>query len=63
MCSPSRLGKTSGNKWGGNEHADVAERCGQMSAKLSVMCHVFPESVRTAFGEHVGEHENEEEEE
>ena len=33
--------------------ADVADRCGQRPAKLSG--HVFPESVRKAFGEHVGE--------
>ena len=31
----------------------MAERCGQRSAKLSG--HVFPESVRKGFGEHVGE--------
>ena len=41
--------------------AYVAERCGQRPAKLSG--HVFPESVRKAFGEHVGENEHEQEEE
>ena len=33
--------------------AYVAERCGQRNAKPSG--HVFPEQVRKAFGEHVGE--------